>query len=79
MPVRAVTPLVEPHHIVIVPRADSDALNYDAARDELAVGDPYELEWEPVLHARSREGSRARRLVPGDPGQHLLSHWPESR
>jgi hypothetical protein len=48
MPVRAVTPLVQPHHIVIVPRADSDHQNYDAARDELAVPDPYELEWEPV-------------------------------
>jgi hypothetical protein len=47
--VRAITPLVEPHGLVLSnPAQDSDALGYDAWRDALAVPDPYELDFEPV-------------------------------
>ena len=43
---RAVTPWVVPHGLVV--RPDSDAEGYDRARDELAVPDPYATEWEPL-------------------------------
>jgi hypothetical protein len=47
MAVNPVTKLVQPHGVVLFPRADSDALGYDRWRDELAVPDPFEVEWEP--------------------------------
>jgi hypothetical protein len=47
MAVNPVTKLVEVHGLVLWPRPDSDALGYDRWRDELAVPDPFEVEWEP--------------------------------
>ena len=46
MSVRAVTPLVQPHGLVVID-AGSDHENFDRARDEIAVPDAYETEWEP--------------------------------
>jgi hypothetical protein len=43
MAVRAVTPLVEPHGLVL-----SDKDTYDRWRDDIAVPDPYEPDFEPV-------------------------------
>lgn len=48
MAVNPVTKLVQPHGLVLWPRADSDHENYDRARDELAVEDPYDPTWEPA-------------------------------